>query len=46
MVVRRAIGVAGGIPSRREDEDVRERSGGVARLGGQDSKDRGIDMVN
>jgi hypothetical protein len=43
---RRGIDVAGRIPSRREDEDVGKRFGWMARLGGQDSGDRGIDMID
>lgn len=46
VVVRWAVSVACNIPSRREDQDIGERSSGIAGLGGQDGEDGGVDVVD
>jgi hypothetical protein len=46
VVVWWAVGVAGGIPPGREDEDISERSGGITRLGSQDGEDGRINVID
>jgi hypothetical protein len=46
MVVRGSVSVACDVPSGREDEDIGKRGGGIARLGGQDGEDGGVDVVD
>jgi len=46
VVVGWAVGVGSDVPAGREDEEVGERSGGVAGLGGEDAEDGGVDVVD
>src|SRR5579862_5993212 len=46
VVVRWTVGVACDIPSRGEDKNIGEGSCRIARFGGQNSEDGGVDVVN
>jgi hypothetical protein len=46
VIVRGSVSVACDVPSRREDEDISKRGSGIARLGGQDGEDGGVDVVD
>lgn len=46
VVVRRAVGVRGDVPARREDEEVGERRVEVARLGREHAEDGRVDVVD
>jgi len=46
VVVGWAVGVRSDVPAGREDEEVGERGGGVAGLGGENAEDGGVDVVD